>query len=95
MPFEIALLAAVGSKALDGDAYRHAGAAAGAIRPVGKRAAAPESVTHKPAVEGTVDQTGRRGDERACLSVRQVAAGIGVRPVELEQREGQTRGVGM
>lgn len=93
--FKTALLAAVGGKVLDGDAYRHAGAAAGAVRPVGKRAAAPESVTHEPAVEGAVDQTGRNGDKRTCLSVGQVAAGVGIRPVKLEQRERQTGGVGM
>src|SRR4051794_23888618 len=79
-----AALRAAGDEIGYRDAYRHAGAAGVAMRPVGEDAAAPEAGLDEIAIKLGVDEVARRRHLRARHPVRQVAAGIGRSYVELQ-----------
>src|SRR6185503_5567886 len=79
-----AALRAVGVELPDRDAHRHAGAAGVAMRAVSEDAAAAEAGLDQVAVQLGVDEMARRRDLGARHAVRQVAARIRRRYVELQ-----------
>jgi hypothetical protein len=82
-----AALAAGGPEAGHRHAQRLAGAAAVAVGPVGEHAAAAEAAGDERRVGLGVDQVAGRGHLGAGHPVRQIAARVGRRRVELERRE--------
>jgi hypothetical protein len=80
-------LAAVGLEALHRDAQRHAGLALVAMGAVGEQAAAAEAAGHQGGIGFSVDQVAGRGHLGTRRLVRQVAARVGRRGVELQRGE--------
>src|SRR4249920_2902001 len=89
MAFARAALGAAGAELSRDDAHRHAGAAAVAIGAVGEGAAAPEARPNQLAVDLRVDGMTRGSDLRARQLIRQIAARVGCRGVELQNRKRQ------
>jgi len=86
MRLQTSSLRPVGLKRCHADTNGDAGAAIVAIRPIGKPAAAPETVANELAIDPAVDEMAWRRNLRPGHPVRKVAAGIGGRRVELQRR---------